>query len=160
MIHATIDGRAIACTHLSSDLTTVPYPSGHAWSSWKDEQAAQIDKVTSTLPAQGCRIVLGDMNASQSSGSIEPELEGTLAGFSAKGFREPWASPVCTWCPPPANPLASGRSEKQYDHVLVAGCGTPKYRRILDQAITVQHDGKALETRLSDHFGLLAEIPR
>ena len=78
----------------------------------------------------------------------------------AKGLREPWSSPVCTWCPPPANPLASGKSEKQYDHILMAGCGAPKYRRIMDQPITVQHDGRALETRLSDHFGLMAEIPR
>jgi endonuclease/exonuclease/phosphatase family metal-dependent hydrolase len=161
MIRATIAGRAIACTHLSSDLTTVPYPSGQPWSSWKEEQAAQIDKVVASLPPDGCRIVMGDLNASQATnGSIRPELDSTLAGFSAKGLREPWESPVCTWCPPPANPLASGQDEKQYDHVLTAGCGAPKYRRILDQPITVQHAGQTLETRLSDHFGLMAEIPR
>jgi hypothetical protein len=67
---------------------------------------------------------------------------------------------VCTWCPPPANPLASGREKKQYDHILVNGCGTPGYRRIMDQPITVVHDEHALTTRLSDHFGLMAELPR
>ena len=160
LIRATVAGRAIACTHLSSDLTTVPYPPGHPWSSWREEQTAQIETVINTLPTTGCRIVLGDLNASQDAGRIRPELDGTLAAFSERGFREPWPSPECTWCPPPANPLASGREEKQYDHILANGCGTPQYRRILDQPLEVTYGGRAQTTRLSDHFGLMAEMPR
>ena len=108
IIHATVEGRAIACTHLTSDLTTVPYPKGHPFSSWREEQGSEVDKVVSVLPSSGCRIIMGDLNASPDAGEIRPELDTTLAGFTRKGFREPWASPECTWCPPPMNPLASG----------------------------------------------------
>jgi endonuclease/exonuclease/phosphatase family metal-dependent hydrolase len=156
MIRADVQGRAIVCTHLSSDLTTVPYPSGHAWSSWRDEQAAQVDKVTASLPSTGCRVVMGDLNTSPDQAPLRPELPETLAAFSQKGFRSPGALRTCTWCPPPTNPLASGREEKTYDHVLVNGCGTPRYERIMDEPVEVTLDGKPLTTRLSDHFGLMA----
>ncbi len=160
LIRVTIEGRAIACTHMSSDLTTVPYPRGGTFTSWKDEQAQQVDKVAAALPQAGCRIALGDINASQGAGTIKPELESTIAGFARHGLRETWDKPTCTWCPPPANPLASGTDEKQYDHIFTAGCGAVRYKRILDKAVTVEHDGRTRETRLSDHFGLMAELPR
>lgn len=86
---------------------------------------------------------MGDLNASPDAGVIRPELATTFAGFTDKGFREPWAQPSRTWCPPPANPLASGRDEKWYDHILLNGCGT--------RATT-------LTTSLSDHFGLMVEL--
>ena len=158
-IRATIKGNEIVCTHLSSDLTTVPYPAaGHPWKSWQEEQLSEPAKIAAALPTTGCRVVLGDMNASEDAGVIRPEIAGTLSAFSDLGLREPWSSPTCTWCPPPANPLASGSEEKQYDHILVAGCGTPSYARVMDKPIDVQHDGKTLTTRLSDHFGLMATI--
>lgn len=160
LITATVEGKAIACTHLSSDLTTVPYPSGQPWKSWAEEQASQVDKVIEALPSSGCRVVMGDLNTSPDAGVIRPELPGTLASFAAKGFLER-SSTSCTWCPPPENPLASGREAKTYDHVLVKDCGTQvKYERIMDQPIEVEHDGQRLTTRLSDHFGLMAHIPR
>jgi len=159
-IRATIEGKAIACTHLSSDLTTVPYPTGHYWHSWAEEQQSEIATVVNALPSDGCRIAVGDMNSSPDNGGIRPEVPETLAGFTAKGFKD-WSSQICTWCPPPANPLASGRETKVYDHVLLNGCGArAKYSRIMDQPVEVVHDGQTLETRLSDHFGVMVEIAR
>ncbi len=161
LIRATVEGRSIVCTHLSSDLTTVPYPGGTRWANWREEQASEIDTVTTSLPSSGCRVILGDMNASRGAGTIRPELDTTLTAFSDKGYHEPWSSPVCTWCPPPANPLASGRDEKLYDHILVSNsCGKATYKRILDQPIDVEHDGQTLTTRLSDHFGLMVQLSR
>jgi len=157
-IRATIQGKEIVCTHLTSDLTTVPYPSGQPWTSWRDEQASEPAKIAAALPTKGCRVVMGDMNASPSDGVIKPELDSTLAAFSADGFHEPWSEKSCTWCPPPANPLASGAEEKLYDHILVNGCASAKYERVMDKPITVQHEGNTLTTRLSDHFGLMATV--
>lgn len=161
MIRATVQGKAIVCTHLSSDLKTVPYPADDTgYASWQAEQASQVDKVAASLPRAGCRVVAGDLNTSPAKGGLAPEVPATLEAFSQRGLREAWESPSCTWCPPPANPLASGREEKLYDHVLTAGCGAVKYERILDEEASVTQDGKTLTTRLSDHFGLMAVLPR
>jgi endonuclease/exonuclease/phosphatase family metal-dependent hydrolase len=161
-ITAKVKGKAIACTHLSSDLPETPYPKGATqYQSWKQEQLTEPDTILAKLPSSGCRVVAGDMNASQASGTIKPEIFETLQKLESKGFTEKWADAKCTWCPPPQNPLASGADEKQYDHIYVAGCGArATYKRVMDKPIDVQHDGKTLTTRMSDHFGVMVEIGR
>ncbi len=161
-IHATVKGRSIVCTHLSSDLPETPYPKGRTqYSSWKEEQLSEPAAILAKLPGEGCRIVAGDMNASKAAGTVKEEISETLTKLETRGYQERWSSPQCTWCPPPQNPLASGSDEKQYDHIMLSGCGTKvKYKRVMDQPIRVEHDGQTLETRLSDHFGVMVEIGR
>lgn len=159
MIRATIQGKSISCTHLSADLTTVPYPKGQRFRSWKEEQLAQADILLARSQASGCRIITGDLNASHERGSLKAEVPETLVKLEAGGFTENWPDASCSWCAPPSNPLTSGTADKLLDHVYVAGCGSNvTYRRVMDQPVRVVHDGQELTTRLSDHYGVMAVI--
>jgi endonuclease/exonuclease/phosphatase family metal-dependent hydrolase len=159
-LRARIKGKEISCTHLTSDLTTVPYPPGREHKSWVEEQTAEVARVADSMPASGCRIVAGDLNSSPDAPPLSPEVPSTLKAFAARGYTSQWKDPVCTWCAPPENPLASGRTNQLYDHILTNGCGEGiTYHRIMDKPVRVTHDGQTIETRLSDHYGIVADLP-
>ena len=158
VISAEVDGNTIQCTHLSSDLDTVPYPKGRTFKSWTEEQAAQIEVIDALSEPGKCTVLLGDLNAGASGSGLDAELPTNFDGIAQLGFVEPWGSPRCTWCDD--NPLAGSQKNKQLDHILMRDCAAAKftYRRALDAPITLEADGNATQTRLSDHYGLSLTI--
>jgi len=161
-ITATVQGKTVQCTHLSADLDVVPYPPGGAYTSWAEEHAAQIGIIDKATEGEGCRVFLGDMNTGPSVKASEPakelvgELEENFGAFASAGYAEPWQQPVCTFCAD--NPLTGVKQGRFIDHVFFKGCAsaaTYGYQRVFDQPIQVTVDGKAVDLRLSDHYGVL-----
>lgn len=157
VITATVAERTIQCTHLSADLGVVPYPKDRPYKTWLEELAGEIQTLSKTA-GMGCTILLGDLNCGPAKNGLTGEGEDTFNALDTAGYHNLWRTPVCTWCKD--NPLGGG-ADKLIDHVLFKTCpagDAVTYTRILDQEITVQESGQPLKTRLSDHYGVKAEI--
>lgn len=158
MITATVDNTSVICTHLSSDLKTVPYPTDRRLKSWQEEQLEQVETIRKAAPAGSCTVLMGDLNTGPNTETLTAEaFQAWQQLTQVAGFDEGWDQRECTWCAD--NPLASGTTY-QLDHVMLQGCLDVKarYTRVLDQPLQVAEDGNILETRLSDHYGLMAEL--
>jgi endonuclease/exonuclease/phosphatase family metal-dependent hydrolase len=158
VITATINKTTVQCTHLSSDLKTVPYPQDRRLRSWVEEQQEQVEILRAATDPQRCSVLMGDLNTGPSTAYITAEAFPTWQQLTqTAGFEEPWDSRVCTWCAD--NPLGSGTTY-QLDHIMLNNCPAfrPRYTRVLNQPLQVAAEGDMLETRLSDHYGLLAEL--
>lgn len=158
VISAEVDGNTIHCTHLSSDLAVVPYPRDRAFSSWKEEQAAQLEVIEAQSELEGCTILMGDLNAGPATETLSGELPESFAAVEAQGYDEPYDPRRCTWCDD--NPLAGSAKNKQLDHVMTRDCpqGEFVYRRAFDLPIALTVDGDLHITRLSDHYGLRLDV--
>jgi len=156
-ITATVNGTRVVCTHLSSDLVVVPYPEGGSFSSWREEQAAQIDQIT---PADGrCTVLMGDLNTGPAVADITAEVPASYQALRDRGWEEPWSAPRCTFCT--ENPLAGSPSDLWLDHVMFRGCadlGSPSYHRVMERTIEIAGGSKSLSTRQSDHYGLGVDL--
>lgn len=156
VITATAKDVTLQCTHLPADLGVVPYPTGKAFKSWKEEHAGALDALVKTAPASGCAVLMGDLNTGPTQGALKGELEDNWKKLPAAGYTEPWTSPKCTWCK--GNPLTGSPDDRWIDHVMFKGCGavyaSHTYTRLFDQEITIKSGGKDIKTRLSDHYGV------
>jgi endonuclease/exonuclease/phosphatase family metal-dependent hydrolase len=159
VINATIDGVQIQCTHMTSDLSSVPYPTEDMpYGSWSDEHRAQIDIIANSADKE-CSILLGDLNAAVRDASGGPELPYNFQAILDAGYWEPWEQPECTFCQ--ENPLAGSSKDIRLDHVLFKGCPQDRdfwFRRVFDRSVNVESDGKRHTTRISDHYGVEATI--
>ena len=158
VLSATIAGRRVHCTHLSSDLDVVPYPEGRDMTSWVEELEAQVDVIDGLDSADECAILLGDLNMGPETETLEVEVASAWDKLAAAGYTEDWDDPVCTWCAD--NPLTDGLGAKQLDHVMTRGCDLQgaTYERALDQPVSVEEGRASHETRLSDHYGVRATL--
>lgn len=158
VISAQIDGNSVHCTHLSSDLVVVPYPQDRAFSSWAEEQAAQLDVIEAQDDGEDCTILMGDLNAGPATSELTGELPESFAAIEALGFSEPFDPRRCTWCDD--NPLTGTEKNKQLDHVMMRACPEADfvYRRAFDVPIALSVDKELHITRLSDHYGLRLDV--
>ncbi|RYZ05749.1 MAG: hypothetical protein EOO73_18790 [Myxococcales bacterium] len=121
-------------------------PGGAEQAPQVDELLAWIDETTIKGPA----LLLGDLNTSPGSALFRRI---TAAGFRSAGDARGTYS---------GEGLASGRFGDdgwRLDHVLVRGEHlTAPTTRILDEARTIDVEGRPLRSTLSDHAGLLATL--
>jgi len=166
----------VACTHLSSDLTSIGVgytgPSG----SWAGENKAQAEAVWAFASGFGdaaaLTVVLGDMNSGP---AYEPDVKAEIPEAAFKVFNDaglvdfpaslaPDASGrVCTYC---EENLLTADTEKsvQIDHIYLTKVPTgytPKVTRVGTEPITItSQGGEAVSTHPSDHFGVRLELSR
>ncbi len=170
VISARVKDYEVLCTHMTSDLADVPpYPADEMpFASWSEEHMAQVERLSEMAADDRCAVLMGDMNAGPGTNTITPELGSHYDAFLAHGYSEPWMDPVCTFCS--TNPLVcidDGANEQTcaeqsslwLDHIFfTSACsGGASYRRVFDQPIDVESNGEQVQTRLSDHYGLMAE---
>lgn len=169
-LYAKIDNTPVGtvhffCTHLSANLTDVPYRGTHT--SWEQEQADQISAFITwageKAGADGKVIIAGDLNTGPDIGTVRSDFPANYAMWRAAGYDDPYiddaanGQPECTFCPT-ENSLIDDTSESGgfIDHVLVKNFATPRYEssRILTDTTTVTFEGAPVVTNFSDHFGL------
>jgi len=169
-IHAEIDkdGEPLHafCTHLTAGLD-VEYPG--EFGSYTAEQAHQIDQVLGYMgekAGDSGAVLLGDMNTGP---AIPPDMEGNrvenFQKFVDAGLVSPYLNldtPECTWCV--SNTLIGEDSnDNVIDHVLFLNlddaAATLAAARIFTELVEIQAEGGALETNLSDHFGVWVHTP-
>jgi endonuclease/exonuclease/phosphatase family metal-dependent hydrolase len=157
VINARIGTTNVQCTHLPADLGAVPYPTGKTFTSWKTENAGAIGVLVGSTAAGGCTVLMGDMNCGPAQGTLVGELAENYPAFKAGGYNDTWSGPTCTWCK--ENPLTGSADDRWIDHIMFRSCTkTATYTRILDQQVTIQVSGAPKQTRLSDHYGLRADL--
>lgn len=157
-LSATVGGRRIHCTHLSSDLDVVPYPEGRNMTSWIEELTTQVDVIDGLNPADECSVLLGDLNMGPATDSLQAEVGDAWDKLVATGYAEDWTERPCTWCA--ENDLTDGQGAMQLDHIMSRGCDLQgaTYGRALDGPVSVTEDRASHETRLSDHYGVRATL--
>ncbi len=152
------------CTHLTANLTSVPY-TGEA-AGWPEEQAAQVQRLIAWAREKaptGRIVIAGDLNNGPALAGITGELESNYAMWAAAGFQSAYpAQPdvACTYCD--ANPLNSGTMAGGgglIDHVLL-GTGLRPLAgwRFLDEDIQIEVEGASVTSAYSDHYGLAVPI--
>jgi len=168
VIRADVAGFQVQCTHMSADLTVVPYPPEGPFASWKDEHAAQVHKMSQQAGARRRTVMLGDLNTGPASPGVDGELPANFTSLTEAGYRDTWTSgQTCTYCQD--NPLACSKPEgcgglsSRLDHVMLKHFGaevSPELERIFDRHVTiVDADDRTHDGRLSDHYGVLAAMP-
>lgn len=147
----------VQCTHMTPDLGKVPYPDEGRHGSWEGEHMAQIELMAEEA-GDACTIMLGDLNTGPASEGVEGEMaENFEAVASVGGYQSAdWPDAPCTHCAD--NPMVGGEHSSRIDHVTARGCDDLDfdliYQRTHDGAIDITHEGRQLESRLSDHYGV------
>lgn len=159
VITATVDGRTVQCTHMTSQVDIVPYKQGGTFDSWEAEHKGQVQALDKATDSKSCRVLLGDMNTGPEVAGLTAEMKDNYPNFKANGWITTWDAPQCTFCPD--NPLTGVKDSGRWiDHVFIKGCKAGaklSYSRAFDGEITVKNEGKDIKTRLSDHYGVLVE---
>lgn len=163
----------VACTHLSSDLTSVGVTYTGPDGSWAGENAAQAAAVWEFASGRGAtkalRVVLGDMNSGP---AFLPEVEAEIPEAAFKVFADAGlvdfpaslgaaeGGQVCTYCE--ANTLVHEEGSVQIDHIYltkVPSGYTPKVTRVGTEPVTITNqNGETVSTHPSDHFGVRLEL--
>jgi len=169
VLYARIPGTAIGevhffCTHLTANLSSVPYTGEYA--GWPEEQAAQVQRLVAWAREKaptGRIVIAGDLNSGPALAGITGELETNYAMWAAAGFRSAYPAQsdvACTFCD--ANPLNSGTMGGEgglIDHVLLgSGLRAAPGRRFLDGEIQLEVGGMTITSAYSDHYGLAVPI--
>ncbi|NOZ02801.1 MAG: hypothetical protein GXP54_13065, partial [Deltaproteobacteria bacterium] len=154
----------VFCTHLTATLDKVPYNGG--FETWAKEQAHQIDVMLPWIEdkedPKTPTVLAGDMNCGPGKGAIPAELPENFAKFTAAGYLDPYATDPetpCTWCGD--NPLVGGGSSMIIDHVMFrhqADSARFVSSRIMDQPVTLEVDGRQIESNYSDHYGAMVKM--
>jgi endonuclease/exonuclease/phosphatase family metal-dependent hydrolase len=154
-----VAGNKVQCTHMTADLSRVPYPDDAKHSSWKEEHLASIDVMENAAGDGECTVLMGDLNSGieDSAAGLDAELADNFQALEAAGFRDQFeGDDLCTHCAD--NPLVGGTHSSRIDHVLMKGCDDryeSSYSRVYEDRINVQTEaGNQVETALSDHYGI------
>lgn len=152
-LKATLEsGEEVFCTHLSANLTNVPYTG--KFGSWEGENKVQAEYLAEkALMAREGSIILGDFNFSPSMPEVgvDGDLEENYEIFSRAGLDvsiDYTANPSCTFCE--ANTLVGESKDMILDHVFSSGLTPVRARRVFENK--VQINGQA--HNLSDHYGV------
>ncbi len=156
------------CTHLTAGLSSVPYPVGGAYSSWEEEQRAQIDAMLAFIDEKagdGQVLVMGDLNTGPAGDGYDGEMPDHYAVLIDAGFANPYESAPghgCTFCADnPINAKASASDKPNsvlIDHILVKGfadgSASADYTLIGTETVEVENCDETVTTGYSDHYGL------
>jgi endonuclease/exonuclease/phosphatase family metal-dependent hydrolase len=148
----------VVCTHLTSDLSNVPYTG--TFGSYAAENAQQIDQMLAEIPQDEHVIIMGDFNTGPDStlGNTSAELSENFAKLTDAGWISAFLGD-CTWCPDENDLLNDGAPDHVIDHVMlntpVQGKASWIGTRIMDDGLGVPGpDNSVLDAHLSDHFGV------
>lgn len=153
----------LICTHLAADLSSILAYPGTEYSSYIEEQNAQIQGLLSFADEHGSSdnvIIMGDMNTGPDDIPTNFQLfsdgnEYTNAYVEANG------DSICTYCE--ANTLNSGEGEGgvTIDHIFTKTSATPVLsKRILDQMQSIETSEGPADHHLSDHYGVHLTLER
>jgi endonuclease/exonuclease/phosphatase family metal-dependent hydrolase len=149
---------AVACTHLTADLSSIaPYPG--TFDGWGPENRAQVDRMLKRMKGDGPAVLMGDFNCGldDTSLGLVGELADSCEALEAAGYEDPSRTvwPGCTWCAD--NTInASGDGEHTnalIDHVYIRGLVPVAGGVTYDQVVPIKVDGTAVQSSLSDHYG-------
>ncbi len=145
----------ILATHLAADIPPIPHPEPGGWEA---EHRRQVEHLIGVAERHdGPAMLLGDLNCGPALPGIAPEFEAGYRRLLEVFGRSPYleqGDPGCTFCAD--NPLQPFPQSTLLDHVLVRGVDGPASARlVLDGRIVVG----GIETALSDHYGLLVDLP-
>lgn len=162
----------VACTHLSSDLTSIGVTYTGPDGSWAGENAAQAEAVwafASGRSANALKVVLGDMNSGP---AFLPEVKAEIPDAAFKVYADAGLidfpaslaaeadGRVCTYCE--SNTLVHEEGSVQIDHIYltkVPSGYTPKVTRVGTEPVAITNqNGETVSTHPSDHFGVRLEL--
>ena len=150
----------VYCTHLAAGLSDVPY-SGDTYSSYEEEQAAQIEELLgwiSETSTTGNIVLMGDMNTGPAVGELNAEFPNNYQMFVDEGYQSPYLAlqtPECTFCG--TNTLIDGDANKAIDHVFLdfeMPIEVVNAERVHDEPVTIDSE----EINLSDHYGVRVTV--
>lgn len=169
LVHASVDYARVStelgpadvfCTHLASSVSEIEYRG--AFGDWDGEHAHQIaqllDFIEEKTAEGGIALLLGDLNTSPGVQATElpAAREADYARLLDAGLTNPYLAQddvACLSCED--NTLRPGKRAYIDDHILVRGyAGPTQAERIFDAPVSIDVDGSAVETNLSDHYGL------
>lgn len=160
---AEIEGKAIACTHLTADLeSTVPYTG--TFKNWGEENKTQVTRLLTTLENKSkTTLLLGDFNCSPevAASGIDAELADSCKLITDAGFSDPVTQATEVECTSCSNNLLNDEdmNNTAIDHIYVRNGDVLASKVILKEVIKVKKKkSNYVETNLSDHFGFWAEI--
>ncbi|MFU8803121.1 MAG: endonuclease/exonuclease/phosphatase family protein [Bradymonadaceae bacterium] len=152
-------------THVAADLSHLFAHPGGRFSSFVEEQGAQLDMTLSwieEISGSNGVILAGDLNTGPEGEAMVAELPENFAKFRATGFfnanidGHPHSFP--TYCA--ENSLTTTDVDRAIDHILLdLGGGPPvldEVRRLWDKPLIETSEGRLLH--LSDHYGLLVSF--
>ena len=166
VLHAVVDhpkGEVdVYCTHLTADLTPIPYPRDESYptQSWEEEQKVQFEELITFMGEgkTGRTILLGDLNAGPETKGADPEFANHYDMIVDAGYVAPFVDDEgsCTFCPD--NGISSVDSDatgKLIDHIFFKGFdGEFESSRVLDQTVDVETCGEVIDGAHSDHYGV------
>ena len=154
----------VACTHLSANLSNVPYTG--IFESWVDESYHQAKMMTVLVEEKAKTepiFLAGDFNCSfeDLSAGIAPEATKTCGHFLKEGyFSSMLEQAECTFCDANTLVLDAWEKDKMIDHIFVKNVDPSKLTAqvIMKDLVTIK-DENGLETlsNISDHFGIKLE---
>ena len=166
VLHALVDTEAfgpihVFGTHLSAVFSDIPFPGD---GSWEGEQASQIEAllayIETRVDSDDPVVLLGDFNTGPSGVLFEAEVAANYELLSAAMFTNTYIETIdarCTFCGD--NPLVGGGDGVVIDHVFTRGLQAGSdAERIFDQPLTLDVDGEATTTALSDHYGVVLTL--
>jgi endonuclease/exonuclease/phosphatase family metal-dependent hydrolase len=161
----------VLCTHLTPTFSDIPYAGEFdSWEGERDHHLSELTRFASDRDDGGLEALLGDMNCGPETSLAAGAGPEAFAAFGRAGYSSPYAegeSPACTFCQ--SNPLVGGAPRGSgdvgviLDHVLLSELPAPfdvTARRVLDQGIEIESEGRAIETAHSDHYGVMASLER
>jgi endonuclease/exonuclease/phosphatase family metal-dependent hydrolase len=165
VISAEIAGSRVQCTHMSADLSRIPYPTEDArYSSWEEEHLGNVQALVKDAGNE-CTALMGDLNAGPANTALRlsGELEANFEAMQDAGYVDQFdGEEFCTHCS--TNPLVGGSHSSRIDHVLFKNCEgeyESSYMRAYDEAIGVTTEsGAQVEGALSDHYGVSVFLTR
>ena len=152
----------IMCTHLTPDLSSVPYAG--PFSGWREENKVQLqlligESKKTTLPT----IMMGDFNCGleDNGAGISAKLpESCSMAVSEENFVDSLAEnqPECTFCS--SNTLIKDDRDKNYliDHIYTRDLKVISQAVVFKDMVTLETENRKETTHLSDHFGILIEL--
>lgn len=149
---------AVACTHLTADLSTIaPYPG--PFDGWGPENRAQVDRLLERMQGDGPAVLMGDFNCGLPDDSLGliGELADSCSALEAAGYEDPSRTiwPACTWC---ADNTINAAGEGEHtnaliDHVYLRGLVAVDGGVTYDQVVPIKIGREHVQSSLSDHYG-------
>ncbi len=142
----------VYCTHLSADLSEVaPYPG--PFSSWGEENAAQVDALLAHAEGLESVALVGDFNCGMEGAGLVGELSESCQAVLDADYLDPVVSlsGECTWCVDNLLNADDGEEkESLIDHIFTRGLTPSAAARAYTQTLDI---GDGVTTSLSDHYG-------
>ncbi|MCA9581356.1 MAG: endonuclease/exonuclease/phosphatase family protein [Myxococcales bacterium] len=154
------------CTHLTANLSAVPYTG--SFGSWELEQKKQVqimlDFIEQKAGETGTVILAGDLNSGPAAEGFLAELPENYALYAEAGLRDPYADegkPLCTYCDENLlnSDLAAGEGGL-IDHVMLPETLEGTAERLLTGTVDITFEGEPLTTSYSDHYGIRMVVTR